>query len=413
MGNRPFDRQIINVRERPQTSELNLVGSYFDLTIRDTLKSMFSQRVGLSSDVSLLPTTASFIGDAFKISPLSPASRRVIVSSGLGIVSDSGVSQDIQSIAGLNDSSNLKLLPLRLGQVFEVPAGEFRVDIIEVKTSAYLTDETTVKIFNGSSGVFEPQLRNKTFSYSLDGQVGYVNFSQDSTAAISYKTGSNSGDVPDVTPGYTKLGEIHVGSLASPTITESSIIDSRRWAMPSGQAVVSGKIKLPRTALYENNPASLPELVSLSAPPGVRVGCYYFEEGNLNTPPPDPPPFTLDTFEIVLPCSYEHASVQLQLEGFNRLQVEIPQQTANDYVEQSYKSWIKYVTFVSEIGITRQGNLANPVKTLSPLSLNKKQPAILVGFSFKYVYEIIFGQIVPAIPDQITDPVFVHFSIYI
>lgn len=410
MANKPFEREVFNFREKPFSSDVNLVGTYADLALREMLKAIYSQRSAIASSTSTLPTIAQFLGDAFKVRPYSPASGRVVVSPGIGFVSNGETSFNIQNINGLNDASTLKPLVLTVPQTFVVPLGQFRTDIIEVRSNSFLTDSQSRDVFNQDLGEFSPLQVFKTFSWCLDGQVGYASANQNSTAALSYKIGvsDNSGTTPSITDGYTKIAEIHVGEDTSAiTFTEANLVDSRFSAAPYGQVVISGKIELPRLALYTNDTDKLPKLVYLSAPPGLDAGCYLSEVGNLIAS------FTLNTFEIVVPGPYQTASVSLQLEGFNRQHVEIPQITASDFVEQSVDAWIKYVSFVDEIGIVRKTALASEEKTQSPITLNRHQPALTVGFSFKQVYEYLQGASIVAYPDFETDPVYVHFSIRI
>ena len=226
MANKPFDREIINVRERPFSSDINLASTYSDLALREILRAVYSERVSFSDSRSTLPDVARFIGDGFKVRPTSPASLSVTVSPGIGFVRNTSTSFNINSILGLNDFCELKPIVLSLPKTFNIPAVSpsegSRTDIVEVNFSSLLLDQISRDIFNPVLGAFEPTDVFKTFSWCLDGRTGFAVFPNLSTEPLSYRVGTT-----EVTPGYTKLAEIFIADDTITFVDEGTIVDSR------------------------------------------------------------------------------------------------------------------------------------------------------------------------------------------
>ena len=59
MANKTFDREIINVRERPLSSDINTAESYLDYTLRSFLDQLFLGRVSRDSDAAGSPMSGS------------------------------------------------------------------------------------------------------------------------------------------------------------------------------------------------------------------------------------------------------------------------------------------------------------------------------------------------------------------
>lgn len=408
MANKPFEREIINVREKPFSSDINMTGTYADVALRETLRGLISQRQSISDSRALLPQQARFLGNAFQVVPLTPAARSIVLLPGIGFVGSVGTSIDIQNIIGLNDSSELKPLVLSRQQVLDVPAGFFRVDIVEVRSNAFLTDSQSRDVFNPISGVFEPQDKNKTFSWTLDGQVGYTFNGLNSTAPISYKQGVNGSAslIPDTTEGYTKIAEIYVPSAVG-GIDESSIVEFRSIVAPYGQNVVSGAIKLPKSVLLDTTTFHPPEIVSLSAPPGVVVGC---SQVNVASSLAD---LTFGDFEVVVKGRYQNAHGHVNLAGYNRLTYEVALAIgSNFFVTSSHRAVLQSVDVLDEAGDSRANRLKDPAKTGSPITIRSEQPVVVLNFGLSNLAEFMRSPGI-VVPSFSTDPFFVMFTIYL
>ena len=78
MANQAFEREILNPRERPLSSDINTAQSQLDRSMRETLQRLFQKRVSASSDASAAPVRG-FIGDGLKVRADSPAGLSVRV----------------------------------------------------------------------------------------------------------------------------------------------------------------------------------------------------------------------------------------------------------------------------------------------------------------------------------------------
>jgi hypothetical protein len=237
MANDPFSREIINVRERPLSSDTNIAESYLDRSLRDFIRAL------LAPDP--LAVVTGFLNQSFKVVATTTPSMTVNISPGLGFIDDaSDVPTAIGGVLGVNDVSTMKPLPLSAVQPIVIDgapsAGNSRYDIIEVKCDRRSQDPTSRDILDPATGVFAPNLVNKTLAFYLDGRNARVVSPAPSTTGIGYKVGvaatSGTEVVPATTAGYVKIAEIHVVSGVT-TITNSVITDTRPG---SGLALLLG-----------------------------------------------------------------------------------------------------------------------------------------------------------------------------
>lgn len=240
MANGPFDRTILNVRERALSSDINQAESQLDYSLRFALQQLLAKDSGFSS---------GFIGASYKVVPNSPAGMSVLVQPGLGLLSDpADVPAAIGGIVGLDDLSSAKPLVLNAPQQFTVPAnasGNPRIDIIEVKVDRRAENPTSRLIYNAITGAFDPTSVNKTLAFSHDGRLGTVATPANSTTGIGYKTGTPAGSpvAPATSPGYLKIAEINVAAGAA-TITASEIVDRRAILGVGGVVQVAARYRL-------------------------------------------------------------------------------------------------------------------------------------------------------------------------
>lgn len=229
----PFDRTNIGLRERPVSSDLNRAQSQIYRTITDLMQQLFG---GSASPQS------GFIGPALSINALSPAAMSVQVAAGMGFLynaSDLPTDIGATDLEGVDDISPYKPIVLNSPVTFVVPTApagpNTRIDIIEVNVNRLLVDSTPREQLDVPTKTFLAHSFYKTLTFSIDGFTGSVTTPAASTAALSYKIGApgNPGVAPATTPGYIKLGEVHVGSAVT-TIVAGNIVDSRSLLLPRG-----------------------------------------------------------------------------------------------------------------------------------------------------------------------------------
>lgn len=275
MANYPFNRTIINTRERPLSPDINRAESDADRALRDVLMHIHTPRGAISPDGPGTPPTG-FFGEAFKIRPASPASMNLLVKRGIGFLYNVATQADINGIGGLNDLSlwkpavlNADINPVTLPAAPSLP--DSRIDIIEMRVARQVIDPTSRDVLNPSTGVFEPNLVNKTLSWDYDSGFGinnnfpYVN----STTPIALKVG-NPAPVPSAPPvstGYVKLAEILVGGGVT-SIDADKIIDSRQMLYPQSILNLATLVRSPA-------PYSAVFMDSLFAPPGVVASALW------------------------------------------------------------------------------------------------------------------------------------------
>lgn len=232
MANKPFDLEVINVRERPLSTDLNLASSYQSGTLRylTRMLSRFQDENVSSYNRDVSTDRGGFIADAFLVKPTSPASLNVVVKNGLGFVvdplgpADSNIgSALVPGISGLNDLDPYRPIILQADHTFAVPTPDpvnARIDIIEVKVDRRLTDAALRAVLDPGTGVFNPTNVFKTLEWAVDGDTGTNTTGGNSTAGLSYKTGTPAvGPVaPATSAGYVKVAEIRVPAAAT-TIT--------------------------------------------------------------------------------------------------------------------------------------------------------------------------------------------------
>jgi len=270
MADKPFDRTVINLRERPLSTDINQAQSQIDRAMRFAFERMLASR---TSDASHLSTSQpAFMGDGFALVPTAPASMQVNVKKGLGWLPVADDPAAIGGIVGLDDLCSFKPVVLMADTAFAVPvapgAPNTRIDIIEVKADRRVENPLARDVLNATTGVFDPTMVNKTLAYYLDGRTGVVTDPAPSTAGLSYKIGvaANPGVAPGVTAGYVKIAEVRVGSGVASVDTDK-LVDRRQLASP-GNAIAVGC----RFYLDYNGGAPILTMNSVCAPPGTYIG---------------------------------------------------------------------------------------------------------------------------------------------
>lgn len=267
MATNPFDRLVINPRERPLSSDINQAESVLDRSMRQLLDGLFSVRTSNTDDTARSSGPVSgFLGDGFKVDYVSAS--QVSLRPGTGFIVDA-TAQDanIDGVAGLDDLARYKPVYLSATQTISgIPAAPAapnkRVDIIEVRMNRVLGDLSSRDVLNPSTGVFAPGSVYKSMGYALDSNVGIVSAPADSTAAISYKVGvaGLAPAVPATTSGYVRVATVYWDLASSP---DGVVGDWRKYLSPYGIGKVAATIEVPS--------GGAPSITSLIAPPGVKV----------------------------------------------------------------------------------------------------------------------------------------------
>ena len=263
MADQSFDRTILNVREKPFSSDINQAESQADRGLRWMARVMGSYRpaTGLASAGSV-PGSA-FVGDGLQVNAENPATMNVVLGAGLGFQDDpASVPADIGGIIGLSDLERWKPLPLTAAKTLPIPAadpGNPRIDIVEVQYLRAVGNPQSREILDIGTGIFTSGLVDKTLGFSLDSVVPSIN----GASAINYKTGVAAGVpvAPAFTAGYIKLAEI-VFEAAAVSVSALKVKDKRLVYAPNGVHKVGVTCTVnPTTGLFVGTP-------SVNAPPG-------------------------------------------------------------------------------------------------------------------------------------------------
>lgn len=283
MATRQYDRVVINVRERPLSSDHNQLQSNIHASLMDLYLRVFASRNALGDDGAVQfgagGLQAGFIGDAFKVRAQGAPNMSVRLAPGLGFYSNAAdLALGIGGLIGLDDAAQLH--PLAITNPFNIninaapPGGSERYDIIEVTTDRRLESSLTRDILDVPSGAFVPGLVNKVLAFALDSRTQSVASPSNAVAppsgfGIAYKSGATAavgaGVVPTSSPGFFKIAEIYVGPAVA-SIAPNAIRDLRPIIWPYNMGRVSAIIQATAAA----TPTGV-SVVRLVAPPGVLV----------------------------------------------------------------------------------------------------------------------------------------------
>lgn len=276
--NNPFDRTIINPRERPLGSDINQAQSQLDRTIRRVLDLTTRPRWATLVEPAVAPAdyesksrsetdtagvsgvSASFVSDGFKARAFKTPTMNVWLRGGIGFKT-STPQTFISGISGIDDLESSQPLVINDDQTIAVPAADPtnpRFDIIEVAVDRRIEAPSSRDVFNVLAGKFLPDLVNKSLSYVLDGQV-----SINGSMPINYKTGTPnpSPATPTNTTGYVTIARVRVDA-AVVSIGQESIVDQRFIRAPGGVVSGGGSYISGSTAHFGS--------VDFNAPPGIE-----------------------------------------------------------------------------------------------------------------------------------------------
>lgn len=263
MANLPNDRTVINVRERPASSDINQAQSQMDRTLRRYQNVLYQIRSALGSPIG--SAQSGFISDGFR--PASTGGMGIRLISGLGFMSvPADVPTDIGGAIGLDDREAYKPVLLNGDQSLTVPAADPtnpRIDIIEVKYDRRLENPLSRDVLNTGTGAFVPTVVQKTLGVALNGLT--ATGSGAATAVIYLKTGTPAGApvAPATDAGYIRVGSIFVPALAA-SITDLNIVDNRPLLFGSGTQALGCRVHL-------LNSTSVPQVDRLICSPGLTL----------------------------------------------------------------------------------------------------------------------------------------------
>jgi hypothetical protein len=259
-----FYREIINLLERPVSTDINQAQSMVHRSLMLVLQEMLRGRASESDDSFTLPASG-FLGDAFRLRPSSPTSMVLRLVPGLGVLYlPADTPTAINGVTGLDDLSVTKPVLLAADQLITVPTADPsnpRIDILEVKLNRVVGGSEVRGVFNVATKVFDPTLVSKLLGYTLDGSLTI-----NGSGALNYKTGS-----PNVSPsppatdaGYIKIAEVRVGTGVT-ALDLDVVNDQRIMVWPGSQAQVGANFVMQGTGSLK------PANMYVNAPPGMNV----------------------------------------------------------------------------------------------------------------------------------------------
>lgn len=241
MANNAFDRAVINLRERPLSSDINQAQAQLYRALVEV--------VDRQSLVGVVTGQAAFFGAGFQVTGVVGA-MQVRVGDGLGFFrNDADSAVAIGSVSGVDDRHRLHPLLLAAPEFINVPAADPanpRIDIVEIRTDRRLENPLSRDTLDAAVGAFTSGLVNKTLAYALD-----TRSTVNAAGNLNYKTGTPAAApvAAATTAGYYRIAEIYVNA-AAPNLDRSTvagnrngqIADLRHLLWPSGEAVAAGLV---------------------------------------------------------------------------------------------------------------------------------------------------------------------------
>jgi hypothetical protein len=266
-GVNAFDREVINPRERPASSDINALQSLRDQTLREVLRYQHMLHNPAPADAGAGNPQSGFYGDGLRVSAYGGGSLTVLIPAGLGMIYDAGsVLASIGGVARVDDLSPyypaFLSAPMLVALDAAPSSGQERYDIIEVTLDRRLENADSRDVLNTSTGVFEPTSVLKTLAYDLLGRSGRVVSPALSTTGIGYKVGTpaavGAAVVPATTAGYTRIAILYVDSTG--VVSQKCITDTRK---------LLGRFGCTDFAFRAAQAAGAPDIVSIVATPGL------------------------------------------------------------------------------------------------------------------------------------------------
>lgn len=269
----PTSIRIINPLEAPSQADLMLAETQLQTSRLQLID--FLTRANLRGYLLTGQQLGGFLGDSLSLQPTGSPSNQIVIGAGLGLLQNPSPQQNVSGLVGgnpvpvpgLDDTYPWSPVSLSTPITVNVPAADPtnpRIDLIEVKVSRTVTDQSQVLFLTNpqvGQGVPVPATKTLTWDVGAAGGVG-----NSAGAPIVYKTGTPGGSpvAPSIDVGYVALGYVRVAAAAT-SFDWDSLIDARNLLFPNGMASVSLLADVPSGSTQDV------QLVGITAPPGVRV----------------------------------------------------------------------------------------------------------------------------------------------
>lgn len=272
-GINAFDRWVINQRERPLSTDINLLQARAEQSLKAFIRSLFIPHSGAAGEAgsSDFYPLSGFLGDAF-FPTATGTSRIVTLTPGLGMILGNSPVSNFGSVGGLDDLDPYYPVYAPRGIDVTIDAapsvGQERYDIIEVTQDRRLENPLSRDIFDNLLGVFVAGTPNKTFAQVLDStRLGRVVSPANSTTGIGYKVGTpaavGGASIPATSPGYTQIAVVYsLGTIAN--VRQRDLRDDRKVLLPGGH----GRFGL--TIVQSNGTPDTISIEDVSASAGLR-----------------------------------------------------------------------------------------------------------------------------------------------
>lgn len=226
MADKPFDRTIINVRERPSSSDVNGGISALQRGVITWLAEHFMRRPENQFDpaAAAMSFQDGFFGQAYM--PFVDAGAFKL-KPGFAIQFSATQQTSLNGASRVDDLSSFKLLATE-GMTLTPPMADpfqARVDLLEVRFNHAIGDPSSRDIMDPVTGAFLPNLVNKTVSHLTESG----NITINGAGVLNWKTGTpGDGDnCPALSAGYLPVAQVYRPANSGTTITEQDPCDIR------------------------------------------------------------------------------------------------------------------------------------------------------------------------------------------
>ncbi len=287
-GINAFDRVVINPRERPLSSDINMAQARAEQSLKSFIRSLalkHASGAGIAGASAFTPPAMGFIGDA--LFPTAPGTNRTVtLTPGLGMVLGSSPVSNFGGVSGVDDLDAYFPVVMPAAVTVAVDAaptsGQERFDIIEVKQDRRLENPLSRDVLNTSTGLFEAGSVSKTFAYALDQtRQGRVVSPSDSATGVGYKVGvaaaTGSATIPATSVGYTRIAVVHSAG-GSTNVAQSDLRDDRALLFPNGNSSFG---------LIITQVDGTPDVIAVQANPCANAGLRFAARALSGTPQSD------------------------------------------------------------------------------------------------------------------------------
>lgn len=229
MADKAFDRNLIVVRERPLSSDVNALASALhrgQLTLASQLLAYFHQN---HHDPLSMLRNMGFIGQGFQPWVDTFGDGFFKLKAGFGLQINATTHASIGGALRASDVGIWKLLATDGITISGMPAADTldtRVDLLEVRYNIATLDPSSRDVLDPITGAFLPGLVDKTASYFTEAAGAMT---VNGAGALNLKTGVLAPNpvAPAVSSGYMPIAQILRPAGSGTTITEDLVCDVR------------------------------------------------------------------------------------------------------------------------------------------------------------------------------------------